>query len=112
MAYSATPSGFFGAGYALASSQIKLNTNTNGGTKLVTECTDAESDATTGDWRKIIYGLSEMIFDKWNAVATADRPTKVSISKSTSINTATDVATVAYSFVFTCDSSVTDVSAE
>lgn len=84
-----TPGEFFGAGYALETNQMKLNTNDAASDKLVTEVTDAEANATTGDARKVIFGLMEMLYAKMSALATADKPTKLAITRSISEDTVT-----------------------
>ena len=43
--------------------------------------TAANSDAVTGDWRDILLFLVEQAFNHYNGLATADRPTKVTISR-------------------------------
>ena len=112
MAYSAVPSTVFGAGYAASANTIVLNTNDNAGTKLLTELTDAEAHATTGDWRKIIFAIMEMIYTKWNAVASGDRPTKLTVAKSTTTNVATGVVTNTYTIRAYTSVSAQEVNAE
>lgn len=62
------------------------------------ELTDAEIDASTGDWRKIMFGIVEMLYQRWNNTPSADRPTKVSVSRSSSVNETTGVITRYYTF--------------
>lgn len=57
------------------------------------ELTAAEADGTTGDIRKIVWAITEKLYQAYNATATADRPTKWTMSKSSSINTTTGVVT-------------------
>lgn len=45
----------------------------------------AESDASTGDSRRILFALLEQYYNWWFGLATADRPTKMTFSKSSSL---------------------------
>lgn len=93
------PGEFFGAGYALASSEIKFTTNDNGGTKLLTKLTDTEANATTGDTRKVLFALLDALYQKWVAMAVADRPTKVSVGRFV-LDMGGDLRRMTYSFTF------------
>ena len=64
-----------------------------------TQLTAAEADASTGDIRKIVWAILEKLYQTYNALPTADRPAKWTISKSASVNTTTNVVT--NSFVVT-----------
>lgn len=99
MPYSPVPSTFFGAGLTNGTNTIILTTNDAGGTKLLTELTDAEAHVTTGDFRKIIFALMEMLSVKWEATALEDRPAKIAITKSSSIDAQTGAITNAYTVV-------------
>ena len=57
------------------------------------ELTAVEADAATGDIRKIAWALMEKLYATYNATAIADRPTKWTMSKSSSINTTTGIVT-------------------
>ena len=50
----------------------------------VPELSAAEVHPTTGDPRKIMFALCERMADFYNDLAVADRPTKVTVSKSSS----------------------------
>jgi hypothetical protein len=76
------------------------------------EVTDTEANATTGDWRKVLFGLMEMIYYKWTGTATADRPGKVSVTRSASVNNATNEITRRYTVSITLNPGTVDVSAE
>lgn len=84
-----TPGEWFGAGYAAGTNSITFNTNDAASNKTLTELTDAEAAASTGDVRKVIFAICEQLFYKYNSIAVADRPTKLSITKSASLNSAT-----------------------
>jgi hypothetical protein len=76
------------------------------------ELTAAEADATTGDIRKVAFAIAEVLFQKYNSLAAADRPTKMTISKSSSVNTSTGVMTNTYTLTFSCAILTQDVAAE
>lgn len=103
MAYDAKPSTWLGAGYSLASNAITMNTNDAGSNKTLTELTDAEANATTGDVRKLFYALVEKMYAAYMAQASADRPTKMAIVRSTSINDTAGSGVRSYTFTFYLD---------
>ncbi len=76
------------------------------------ELTAAEADAATGDIRKIVYAVCEKIWGWWNALATADRPTKMVLTKSSSVDATTGIVTNVYTFTFKNSITAQDVSAE
>ena len=53
----------------------------------VTELTAAEADALTGDSRKILFALMEQWYSWYIGLATADRPEKMAITKSSALQT-------------------------
>jgi hypothetical protein len=66
----------------------------------VPELTSAEANATTGDTRKILFALCEKIANWWYALATADRPTKMTVTRSISVDSVTGIATKSYTLTF------------
>lgn len=50
------------------------------------EVTDTEANASTGDARKVIYGMMEAIYQKWLGIPTADRPANMTIAMSPSMD--------------------------
>ena len=60
------------------------------------EVTDTEANATTGDWRKIVFGIMEMIYQRWASTQPADRPSKLTITRTSSINSFTGNVTYNY----------------
>lgn len=44
--------------------------------------TAAEADATNGDWRDCFFSIVDHTFQHYNSLAVADRPSKLSITKS------------------------------
>jgi hypothetical protein len=100
MAYTSydTPGEFFGAGYSLTSSEVKLTTNDNGGTKLLTQLTDSDANASTGKTQQVALALIEAVYQKYIAIATADRPSNMSVSRSSSVDDTAGTRTIAYVF--------------
>jgi len=76
------------------------------------ELTDAEANATTGDWRKVLFAIMEMIYSKWSGLATADRPSKVVVTRSSSVNNITSEITRTYTVRVTLSPGTIDVSSE
>ena len=60
---------------------------------LMGALTDAEANASTGDIRQIFLGLSHMMQSAFAAIATADKPNKMRLYKSTSVDDATGKGT-------------------
>lgn len=83
MAFDPAPSTWLGAGYTLASHVAGFNTNDASSNKLLTQLTDAQANATTGDIRTVAMALSEALFQAWLAQSTPDRPAKMTLAKST-----------------------------
>lgn len=76
------------------------------------ELTAAEADGTTGDIRKIVFAILEQLWTVWAATASADRPTKWTMSKSASVNTTTGITTVQYVNTFSVETTAQDVADE
>ena len=76
------------------------------------EMTAAEADATTGDIRKVLFAIAEKLYDSWNNTATADRPSQMTISKSSSTAVSTGVVTNTYTLRFYCEVISQDVADE
>lgn len=73
------------------------------------ELTEAEIDASTGDWRKTVFGIVEMLYQRWNNTPTADRPEKLTINRSSSTNETTGVVTRYYTFTVQTSPSTIEV---
>ena len=117
MAYTAVPSTWLGSGYTLSGSgaTAAINFGINGNTNpTFTEITAAEANATTGEIRKILYGVVEGIYQKYLVVAAtpANLPNRLTISKSASVNSTTGLITANYSFQFVLEASGLEVTAE
>jgi|SRR6266436_1426645 len=113
MAFDAKPSTWLGAGYALDGTNhlISLNTVTASSNKLLKQLTDTKAHATTGDIRDVMMGVCESFFQAWTAQAAADRPAKMTISRSASSTTA-DKVVFTYTLKFTVDASTFAMAAE
>lgn len=75
------------------------------------ELTDAEIDASTGDFRKIVFGLVEMMYQRHLNTPTADRSTKCTVTRTSSTNETTGVVTRYYQFAIQLDP-VVEVTSE
>lgn len=74
--------------------------------------TAAEADAATGDIRKVLYAICEKLWAEWNSRASADLPTKMSISRSTTVNEITDACTKRFTFTFVTVATSMEVTPE
>lgn len=74
-----------------------LNTNTLQAMGPLDEVTDAEADLTTGDWRKVVFGIMEMLNSKWNGTPVGDRPRKLSIFRNINVDQITGETIYNYS---------------
>lgn len=80
------PSTFFGAGYTYAANQITLNTAAHA-TPLLAQVDAAEANATTGDYRRIVFGVLEMLHAKFAAATPV--ASKIAVLRSTYEDTLT-----------------------
>jgi hypothetical protein len=98
------PSAWLGAGYVSSTGKIELNTNNAATNKLLPELTDSEANATTGDVRKLMFGLIDGIHKKLDAkntaLASADRPSNFTFSKSATVNPSDGTMLQTYTFNF------------
>jgi hypothetical protein len=76
------------------------------------ELEEAEADATGGDFRKCMFAICEHVYQHYAALATADKPAKMTITSSSSINATTNAVTKSYTFNFTLDVAGLEVAAE
>ena len=79
---------------------------------LLPEVSSAEANATTGDFRKLMYGTIEGLYSSYNAVPTADRASQMTINRSTSEDVQTGGFTRTYSIQFKLDSNGFEVAPE
>ena len=66
------------------------------------ELSTAEANTTTGDSRSILFAMVERFYQWYLALATADRPGQLTISRTTTTNDLTGDVTRTYHFAFTC----------
>jgi hypothetical protein len=117
MAFNATPSGWLGSGYTVSGSgtTAAINFGISGNTAVgeaLPEITAIEANATTGDIRKIYYGIIEKLYLSYSGKATADRPNRMTISKSSSVDSTTGLITTNYNIQFVLAATGLDVTAE
>ena len=105
MAFSAVPTGWL-SDFASDSTYMKLPY-----TNFV-ETTSTEANASTGDIRKMYFGICQGMFNSYNNKAAADRPTRMIISKAVSVDTISGISTVQYTFTFKTQTLTQEVEAE
>lgn len=106
MAYDDVPSGLFGDNYAFSTPNITISNVDN------PSVTDAEAHATTGDSRRILFGLLQDMYARFNAIGAADRPAKMQFLRSTSVNDVTQQGSVTFTIRFVTGDVVTEVADE
>lgn len=105
MAFSAVPTLVFGSTFTSTATNFTVPLS------AFSELTSAEVNASTGDSRKIIYGMVEKFYAYYNGLATANKPARLAISKSSGGLNASNQVTVNYGFTFTLGGDL-DVVAE
>lgn len=78
----------------------------------IAELTAAEADTVTGDIRKVWFALCKHMQDTWLATASADRPSKMTFSKSVSESPTTGKQTQAFTVQFVTDITGIEVADE
>jgi hypothetical protein len=110
-----TPASWLGAGYNAQSGKIELNTNNATVNKLLTELTDSEADETTGDIRKLMFGVLDGLFVKLkaknDALLPADRPQNFTFNRASSVGE-DGVITRSFNFTFRLSTSGIEVANE
>lgn len=98
MAYTSydKPGEFFGAGYYLVSSKVELETATAGANAVLTQLTDTDANATTGQTQQVVVALVDALYARFLLVPAGDRPANLTISRQSSVDDATGVRTVNY----------------
>lgn len=76
------------------------------------EMTAAEADAVTGDIRKVLYAICEHLYQEWNSTLAGDKPTKMTIGRTSTVNEANDEITKRYTLTFITTPSSTEVVPE
>lgn len=72
----------------------------------------SEADPSTGDTRRVLYGLLQDVYSRWASIETEDRPTKMTITRTTNVNDTAKSAVVTFTVRFTTDDIVTEVADE
>jgi len=104
-----TPGEVLTSGYSATSSDITM---TIGSGSLLPDISSDEANATTGDFRKLMYGLIEGLYSKYNEVPTDDKPSKMILNRSTGENSSTGEFVRTYSIQFTLDATGFEVASE
>ena len=115
MSFNPSPSGWLGAGYTLSGSgtTAAINFGISGNTNAtLPEITTAEANSSTGDVRKIYYGIVEQLYQSFLAKAVADRPNRMTITKNAGVDATTGLITTNYTFQFVLAASGLDVTSE
>lgn len=76
------------------------------------EITAGEAHTATGDIRKILFGFVEKLWLKWNGTVNADRPGKMTVAKTSSINVGAGTTTHTYTISFVTVTTAQDVADE
>ncbi|MBM3120335.1 MAG: hypothetical protein FJ006_12480 [Chloroflexi bacterium] len=95
MSFTDTPSVLFGANYAFSAPNISISNVDN------PSVSNAEAHATTGDLRKIAYGLLNDMYGRWNALDSANKPVRMTFTRTTATNDTAQTATVTFTLRFT-----------
>lgn len=93
-----TPATWLGQTYSFENGQLRFDLTG------YPELTAGEVDPTSGDVRKLLFGLLEGIYQKYRtanqALPSAERPQRTRVSKSVAEDESTGVVTRTYSFRF------------
>lgn len=65
----------------------------------VPELTALEADAVSGDWRKVLYATCQQFYNHYYELATADKPSQVTLTKTSSF-VGGDTFRSVYTFTF------------
>ena len=78
----------------------------------LSEVTDTEAAVSTGDMRKILFGLNERLWLHWNSLATADKPTNMILRKTSRADAETNEIINTYTAEFVLQPTGLEVSDE
>ena len=73
---------------------------------------DTEANEVSGSWRKVVRALVGAMWSAYNAMAAADRPTKLTASRGSLVENGATESDRTYSLKFTLDSSALEVADE
>lgn len=112
MAFSKTPTDWIpGIAHATAGSAVAENSLVIPMTSLP-ELTQAELTGSGADIRRVLFAISEAVFQSWNNKPTADRPVRMTLSRTTTVNDALGVTNRNYAFAFAIESASVEVAPE
>jgi len=94
MAINLTPSVLFGSNYGFSDPDITISNSDN------TSISNAEADASTGDFRRVLYGLLTDIYSRYNQLAAQDKSGKMTFLKNSTFNDATNTGVVTFTVRF------------
>ena len=78
---------------------------------LTETLTAAEADATSGDWRDVMWALCNHTYSYYYGLATADKPTKLVVTKS-AVQQSDGTLANTFTFKFYTDINSQDVTSE
>jgi hypothetical protein len=107
--FNAAPTVFFGTSYSSNGTALSIPI------AAFPELSSAEASATTGaggDSRKVIFALLHRIHSVFNGLATANRPTKMTVSRTIGAINANNEFTTSFTFSFNLEATGVDVAAE
>ena len=106
MAFTGKPSDLFGDNYGFSTNKMSISNLDN------PQVSDAEANKDTGDYRRILYGLLQDMYARFNEIETADRPKQMTFSRSTTVNDITQKSSVTFTLRFTTEDVATEVADE
>jgi hypothetical protein len=107
MAFNPAPTVFFGTTYSENGTVMSVPIS------AFPELSAAEADAATGDSRKLIWALIDKLCTTYTNLPTADRPSKMRLSKSYGqVDPATGAFTASYSMTFNLTASGLELADE
>ena len=123
MAFDINPDDFFGsaeytnidngATVSVAGPAIVFKSSgASAGSNLLSSLTDTDADQTTGDVREVVFSLCEAVFGKMDALATADKSNKLTVTRNTFEDTVNNEFVRTYTFQLRLDPPSFSVKAE
>ena len=77
------------------------------------EVTNSESSTTaTGDWRKVVFGIMEMLYWRYSSLGLDNQPTKVNVSRSSSVDDILGTMTRSYNVTVVTSTLAVEVTDE
>jgi hypothetical protein len=114
MAANVQPTKYFGAGYAVdpVNHLVKFNTNDAASNKILSQLTDAQANASTGDARQIILAMLEACYQAYVAQVNANnKPKQMSLQRIVSTDSSGNLTiTITGTFVFSASGTWTMVA--